>query len=79
MDVIERRIFPHLTTLHKVEPSLSGFWPVVSTAGMDGLDARFGVRGYLATVGTTTDTTLSWEAPKGQILKVQESTSSSKV
>jgi hypothetical protein len=75
LDVIERRIFSKFTTLRKVELTFSWFWLLLSTAGMDALDARFGVRGYLATVGTTTDTTLFWEAPKGQILKVQEPTS----
>ena len=75
LDVIERRIFSKFTTLRKVELTFSWFWLVLSTAGMDALDARFGVRRYLATVGTTTDTTLFWEAPKGQILKVQEPTS----
>jgi hypothetical protein len=47
----------------------------MSTACMDALDARFGVRGYLATVGATTDTTLFWEAHKGQVLTVLEPTS----
>jgi hypothetical protein len=74
LDLFERKIFPRLTTLHRVELSFSWSWLALSTAGMDALDERFGVRGYHATVGSMTDTTLFWEAPKGQVLKVQEPT-----
>lgn len=42
MDVIERRIFSKLATLRKVELTFTWFWLVLSTAGMDALDARFG-------------------------------------
>jgi hypothetical protein len=74
LDLIEKAIFPHLTTLHKVELSFSWCEYSLSAAGMDALDARFGVRGYHATVGSTIDTTLFWEAPKGQVLKFLEPT-----
>ncbi len=70
LDDVERILFAQQKTLRKVEVSFSSFWLILSTAGMDILDKRFGVRGYLATVGTTTDMTLFWEAPKGKVLKI---------
>jgi hypothetical protein len=74
LDEVWEGLFSNPICPRKVEVTFSSSWLYLSTAGMDALDARFGVRGYHSTVGTTTDVTLFWETPKGEVLDIHQPT-----